>query len=66
LEDTAAPANSTEDTLRARAAYAELPDLRLDKVLEIRRRMAAGTFDPSAEELADAILASASNSLLCR
>lgn len=60
------PTIPSEDALRARAAYAELPDLRLDKVLEIRHRMALGQFEPSAEELADAILASASNSRLCR
>jgi hypothetical protein len=50
----------------ARAAYAALPEVRLDKILEIQRRMAAGAFQPSAEDLADAILDSTARSLLCR
>ena len=60
------PAILEGDALRARAAYAQLPDLRLDKVFAIRRRMASGLFDPTAEELAGAILASAARSRLCR
>lgn len=53
------------DAVRARIAYAGLPDIRMDKVLDIRRRMDAGLYRTSAEELADAILCSASNALLC-
>ena len=66
IADRDAPAIPAEDALRARAAYAELPDLRLHKVFDIRHRMAAGLFEPSAQELADAILASAAKSRLCR
>jgi anti-sigma28 factor (negative regulator of flagellin synthesis) len=63
---TTAPAIPAEQALRARAAYAALPDIRLDKVREVRRRMAAGKFNPSAGDLADAILAFADNTRRCR
>jgi anti-sigma28 factor (negative regulator of flagellin synthesis) len=53
------------DAVRARAAYAQLPDIRLDKVMEIRRRMDAGLYNTSAEDLAEAILCSAANAFLC-
>lgn len=63
--DAQTPGIPVSDAARARRAYASLPDIRLDKVLEIRRRMEAGLYNTSAEDLADAILYSASNALLC-
>lgn len=54
------------EAVRARSAYAALPDVRLDRVLEMRRRLANGLFQPSAEELADAILSAAARSIPCR
>lgn len=50
----------------ARVVYFALPDIRIEKIREIQRRMAAGAFQPSAADLADAILDSAAKSLLCR
>ena len=43
----------------ARALYARLPEVREDKVAAITRQMQEGRYDPSAEEIADAILTQA-------
>lgn len=43
----------------ARALYARLPEVREDKVAQITRQMQEGRYDPSAEEIADAILTQA-------
>lgn len=49
----------------ASEACRALPEVRLGKVMDMRRRIALGLFHPSAGDLADAILASAARSLLC-
>ena len=67
--DQPAPVSAPRDrvTLSARAArveaaralYARLPDVREDKVAEITRQMEEGRYDPSSDEIADAILTQA-------
>lgn len=40
----------------AKSAVAKASDVRMDKVADIKARMAAGTYNVSAEEVADKIL----------
>jgi len=65
-KDQPAPVSAPRDqvTLSARAArveaaralYARLPEVREEKVAEITRQMEQGRYQPSADEIADAIL----------
>lgn len=43
----------------AKAAVAKASDVRMDKVADIKARMAAGTYDVSPEAVADKIIANA-------
>ncbi len=45
-----------KDIQVAKAAVAQTEDVRMDKVNEIKQRMASGTYNVSAEELADKLV----------
>jgi anti-sigma28 factor (negative regulator of flagellin synthesis) len=51
---------------RAAADCARMPEIRMDLVRAMRGRLAAGEYNISAGDLADAIIRSATNAHLCR
>lgn len=48
--------NEARDMQTARAAFAKLPEVRQDKVDEIKNLLAEGKYKPSAEDVLDKIL----------
>jgi len=48
--------STANDILGATKAVAELPDVREDKVAELKARIQAGQYNPSAEEIASKII----------
>lgn len=47
-----------KDIQIAKQAVAQSPDIRMDKVNEMKQKMASGTYNVSAEELADKLVES--------
>ncbi|HEY3268539.1 MAG TPA: flagellar biosynthesis anti-sigma factor FlgM [Armatimonadota bacterium] len=56
----------TAEVHQAVCKAAWLPSMDINKVEEMRARLAAGSYAPSAEQMADAILARANTARLCR